>query len=221
MPRTIDILDLLHRRRGLELGDEAARQLDRKIVMALEGELKEDLRRVLLSKGHRIEPQFASTRFTELLQTFMVRVLQGCPDSMAGVQTRTELLLYVSAALSNMLRDHYRRKDRQQTTAISQLAGLREGELAGDCPDARLDVVLELLERWDHGSDRERIWAQAVRYYYVVGMRPAQIDRQLQATEKVTLDRLGRLLGVSRSKADRLLRESLEELKKIVGPERD
>jgi len=215
MPATTDLLDLLRRRRELDSGSAGSHDLDREIVALLEVDLREDLRRILLSQGARIQPEDASRRFTELLHGFILRVLEHSPPGLTQVQTRTELLAYVTRALSNMLLDHCRRKQRQQTTAISQLAELREGELAADCPDARLDMVLEQLDSWDGAGDRERLWAQAVRYYYVVGMRPEQIDRQLRATEKVTLDRLGQLLGVSRSKADRLLKEALCELRKV------
>ena len=212
------LLELLAARRELTSASAGAKPIDRAIVARIEGELKDDLRRILLAKGKPVDGRFASQRVTELLNQFACKILQDCPPGLLQAQTRQQLLFYVAECLTRILHSHYRAKDRQgeHDATVAVLAKVREDEFAAECPGGIFAALLEQLEAWDQGEPRRRLWAQAVRYYYVVGMRPAQIERQLQATEQMTLQQLGELLGVSKSSAGRLVQEALEELKRAL-----
>jgi hypothetical protein len=215
------LIGLLQRRRDADPDSEDAKKLDRDIVDLIGVELRDDLRYILLAKhGAKIDQRHASVRFTELLQQFCVKVLERCPSGLLKVQTRTELLRYVAHSLSNMVREHYRNQQCHagHREAIGVLAQVREHELRRDCPDIALADVLDELEKWDASErPRERLWADALRYYYMVGMPYGRIDEQLHATEKMTFEKLGAQLGVSRSSAKRLCHEALEELRKRLS----
>jgi hypothetical protein len=215
------LIALLQRRRAVASDGEDAKELDRTIVELIGVELKDDLRHILFAKhGAKIDHRHPSVQFTELLQRFCVKVLERCPSGLLKVQTRTELLRYVAHSLSNMVREHYRSKQCHagHYEAIGVLAKVREHELRRDCPEIALADMLDQLDKWD-ASDRprERLWAAAVRYYYMVGMPYGRIDEQLHATEKMTFEKLGAQLGVSRSSAQRLCVEALEQLRKKLS----
>lgn len=221
----LNLLELLAARRELPPVVEAAEQapaaqrLDREIVARIAGDLKDDLRRILLAKGKPVDGRFASQCVTELLSQFSMKVMAGCPSGLMQVQTRQQLLFYVADCLGNILNSYYRTKNRrgEHDETIKVLAQAREDEFAAECPGGSFADVVEQLEAWDRGDEQQRLWARAVRYYYVVGMRPAQIERQLQATEQMTLKRLGEVLGVSKSSAGRVLQEALEELRRLLN----
>ncbi len=215
------LIELLKHRRDAAPDGEDAKKDDRAIVELIEDQLKNDLRYILLAKhGAKIDQRHASVRFTELLQQFCVKVLERCPSGLLKVETRTELLRYVAHSLSNLVHEHYRSKQCHagHHEAIGVLAQVREHELRRDCPGIAVADMLDQLEAWD-ASDRprERLWAAALRYYYMVGMPYGRIDEQLHATEKMTFEKLGAQLGVSRSSAARLCDEALEELRKRLS----
>lgn len=197
------LLSLLAQGRACREGSEDAKKFKQQAVAIIEERLHDDLRRIMFSKfGRQIDEDQGSRRFTELLQRFFVTVLERSPPGLAKVRTRQDLLLYVTGALSNMLRNHFKRNalKREKGGAIAYLASQRQRQLEQDCPVSLGDVLVE-LDSWNvHGNERHRRWSLVFRYYYVMGM---------------TFEQIGRALNISKSAAERLQKGAIAELRRV------
>lgn len=198
--------DLIDRQVQLNLSQGQIEQL-RKDVEQLHASVER--RQRLLSEAYPVlkqavakkkaEVQFASTKLA--LSDFQREI-----DDLMSQQDRETRQLKIK-------QDGLARLEKSAADGERAIAELRQAEFAEEFPGGKLADLLEQLDEWERGDDQQRLWAKAVQYYYMVGMRPAQIERQLQATEKMTIRKLGDLLDTSKSSAARLLDEALAHLR--------
>jgi DNA-directed RNA polymerase specialized sigma24 family protein len=111
------LAELLRQRRGLSAGEtDAATRLERDIVDLVYRHLHDALRPQFLKRyGPLVDVRHASTRFTELLNEFFVKVLGRFPDALARLATARELRAYVSWAMTNLICDHLRRAQHERS----------------------------------------------------------------------------------------------------------
>ncbi|MCY2994819.1 MAG: hypothetical protein NTY19_44205 [Planctomycetota bacterium] len=197
------LADLLRRRRqtsGVE--NNGTKRLEREIVDLVYRHLYTALRPQFFRRyGTLMDACHASTRFTEQLNEFFVKVLGRFSDTLAKLETAQDLRRYSARAMTNLLNDHFRHAKHERPCDEEMLEFLveeRQRELQQDGPELRYAEVLDQVATWDAGSDeRLRRFAELIQRQYVSGDERDAIERDL---------------GISTSEFYRLRAEAFEEL---------
>ena len=191
------LISLLARARQCPANSNEGQACKREAIEIIEKHLHDEIRCIVQAK---FGPQMdrGSRQFTALLNSFFVDVLKRSSPG-PKVETRKQLIAYVTTALSNILIDHLKAgaRHREKFAEIAQLAAQRQAAL--DAHGLELQDVLLTLNEWEEKGDAKQLrGAEVVRRYFITGMTFAQIGAELD---------------IGKSTADRILKASLEELR--------
>jgi DNA-directed RNA polymerase specialized sigma24 family protein len=186
--------------------DDETNRLERDIVEIVYRHLYEALRPQIVARyGATVGGKHASTRFTELLNEFFVRVLERFPDVLAKTRTARDLRNYVSRAMTNLMVDRCRRAKHERSDD-DELRGClvddRQQHLNRECPGLIYGEVLETLTAWAGGTRQQQRMAEVIQREFVSGDHAEAVQRDL---------------GISKSEFYRLRSAALNELRRAVG----
>jgi DNA-directed RNA polymerase specialized sigma24 family protein len=186
--------------------DDETKCLERQIVEIVYRHLYEALRPQIVARyGATVGGKHASTRFTELLNEFFVRVLERFPDVLAKTRTARDLRNYVSRAMTNLMVDRCRRAKHERSDddeLLGCLADDRQQHLNRECPGLIYGEVLETLAAWAAGTRQQQRMAEVIQREFVSGDHAEAVQRDLE---------------ISKSEFYRLRSAALNELRRAVG----
>jgi len=138
-----------------------------------------------------------SCRFSSVLNEAFTRILDKCPTELLRKKSLRQLRGYVTKTMSNLMINHYRRKqtynriiDRfvgmsevDQRAANPTLARIIQEKVAyfEDRTGVTYDKAVQQIEAWEASSDmEERTMAEAMQLRYVEGLGYIQIAKELE-----------------------------------------
>ena len=142
-----------------------------------------------------------SCQFTSVLNEAFTRILAKCPTELLRKRSLKQLRGYVTRTMSNLMINHYRRKQ-TYNRIIDRFVGMSEADQRAANPTlARIvqekvayfeqrtgvtyDKAVQQIEAWEASSDsKERTMATAIQLRYVDGLSYYDIGLELNGDEK-------------------------------------
>ena len=135
----------------------------------------------------------ASVRFTEMLHSFLVKILEKRPDEFWRAKTARQLRQWASVANANLMRDVLRRERLGERIVRDQLVPLLTARSVHFEKTTHFPIdeaVLGQIEAWVNSRHRiQRQMGLVLRYRYLDGLPYSEIADMLQVSEATVQNR--------------------------------